>query len=232
VRGISASCESALRRSQKAISRARHFDEPVEATLKALLAKSTNPNAQIYVTGYARFWNSETEQCSNVSWTYSRRHPTSQTGPKMSKERRRQMNDLVDQVNAHLARIVRRLRFTDKRIRVVDYDAAFETHRFCEEGVVEPQREGEVRKELYMYQYRTKDVVLNGTGWNKHEGHPEEPVSIAELEELAGPAVDVDKWLYSRLGKVFHPTTLGYSVIADRVIDAILTNNVTEQISI
>jgi hypothetical protein len=58
-------CPEALRRSQDAI------DNDLFGRLNELftaLKKKLFDDGQIYVTGYARVWDSNTDQCNNVAW--------------------------------------------------------------------------------------------------------------------------------------------------------------------
>ncbi|KAL7814900.1 SGNH hydrolase [Trichoderma aethiopicum] len=61
-------------------------------------------------------------------------------GPKLERKLRQRMNDMVVDVNNKIRRSVDAINaaFAEPRVLFVDYDEAFEGHRFCEPGVIEP----------------------------------------------------------------------------------------------
>jgi len=152
----SGGCDAALAASDAAI-RSLEFETRLTLVLIEVLDKvrwELRPDFFITVTGYARFFDAETEGCDDVSlgvwWSGDGvvRH-----GPKLKRETRRRMNRLVEEVNAKLRRTVegvnRRFGFGPgfgdgggnggrERVVFVDFDDVFEGHRFCEQGVEEP----------------------------------------------------------------------------------------------
>ncbi|CAK7211913.1 hypothetical protein SCUCBS95973_001285 [Sporothrix curviconia] len=114
------------------------------------------PQFRILVTGYARFFNADTDLCDSCSmsvwWHYNNATgiPSNATDTTyLTKGLRRRMNHLVAGANRKLAAVVEQVngRFGaassqdqghSPRILFVDYDAAFDGHRFCEPGVAEP----------------------------------------------------------------------------------------------
>ncbi|KAI9762486.1 MAG: hypothetical protein M1840_001246 [Geoglossum simile] len=218
-------CDVALDDARSKI--AHELDGPVEATLKTFLSRSTNDNLKMYVTGYAKFWNAATTQCDGVSWQYW----LPSTGDKMTQDRRRQMNTLVDQVNTRLANVVAGL--NNPKIHFVDYDALYNGNRFCEEGVIEPQKNGEDRPNLHMHQVATEygqikpEPSLPGaepaSSWARdiiavRQAHPD-AAPVDAYANLSTP--DSADLLPLWMTKVFHPTQLGHSKIAQAVHDAI-----------
>lgn len=133
----SGTCETALARAQSRLD-SRDFDERLHILITELLDKvrweRKKPDFQITVTGYAQFFNERTEPCDDLSLGVWWR------GPKLERPLRRRMNDMVRAVNSKIEKAVAciNLQFTRPKVLFVDYDAAFEGHRFCEPGTAEP----------------------------------------------------------------------------------------------
>lgn len=132
----SGACKTALARAQARLDD-RDFDERLHVLITELLDKvrwERKPDFRITVTGYAQFFNDRTAPCDDMSLGVWWR------GPKLARPLRRRMNDMVRAVNRKIAAAVARInrQFTQPKVLFVDYDAAFEGHRFCEPGTVEP----------------------------------------------------------------------------------------------
>ncbi|KAI1331081.1 SGNH hydrolase [Xylariaceae sp. FL0255] len=132
----SGTCESALANSQQHIE-STEFEESLRILIMEILDKvrwEKKPWFFITMTGYARFFNEVTDECDDMSfgvwWN----------GPKLTKKLRSSMNALVLTVNAKIRKTVEMINssFTKEKIVFVDYDDAFEGHRFCELNVTEP----------------------------------------------------------------------------------------------
>ncbi|KAK2604322.1 hypothetical protein N8I77_007264 [Diaporthe amygdali] len=167
----SGTCEAALKAADAAV-KSSVFEQRLEVILQEVLDKvawEKRPRFSITVTGYARFFNAETPECDDMSlgvW-YG--------GPKLSREIRRRMNELVVAANAKLRRTVGIIdgRFSGARPRVlfVDYDDTFDGHRFCEPGVLEPAYN---RTESWFFLIGGPDNARNETTWpNGTNGDPE-----------------------------------------------------------
>ena len=106
----------------------------LEHTYNAVLDAAAHPDFRLYVTGYARFFNENTTQCNDVDFNYwklpGRRNY-------LTKELRARINELVTMLGEEIAAAVERVNGDrgEPRVVYVDYDRAFEGHRFCEEGV-------------------------------------------------------------------------------------------------
>ncbi|MCJ1386122.1 hypothetical protein MMC17_009247 [Xylographa soralifera] len=95
-------------------------------------APASGAGFRLFVTGYAQFFNSETPQYNDVTFTYWKSFRTSPR--KLTNEIRKTMNNLAKELNQHIEKVV-----ADNLAAIfVDYDARFQSHRFCEPGVVEP----------------------------------------------------------------------------------------------
>ncbi|KAK8058537.1 Lipase 1 [Apiospora phragmitis] len=132
----SGTCETALARAQERLD-GHEFDQRLYLVITELLDKvrwERKPGFRVTVTGYAQFFNDRTAACDDMSLGIWWR------GPKLERALRRRMNAMVRAVNRKIAAAVARInrQFTRDRVLFVDYDAAFEGHRFCERGVVEP----------------------------------------------------------------------------------------------
>ncbi|KAK3379329.1 SGNH hydrolase-type esterase domain-containing protein [Lasiosphaeria ovina] len=137
----SGTCQTALEAAAARIT-SPDFELRLGLVLMEILDKvrwEKRTSFSITVTGYARFFNADTEECDDMSlgvwWP-----PALLGGPKMHQSMRRQMNELVVAVNKKLLRVVSDVnsRFANPRVLFVDYDAEFDGHRFCEPGVSEP----------------------------------------------------------------------------------------------
>jgi hypothetical protein len=132
----SGTCEAALEKADALIA-SPDFELQLQLVLLELLDKVTwerRPWFVVTVTGYARFFNADTDACDDMSlgvwWG----------GPKLKKDVREKMNKLVAAVNEKLRRGIADLnaKFSKPKAFFVDYDAEFEGHRFCEPDVKEP----------------------------------------------------------------------------------------------
>lgn len=167
----SGTCEAALEAADAAV-KSSVFEQRLGVILHEVLDKMSwekRPRFSITVTGYARFFDANTTDCDDMSlgvW-YG--------GPKLSRDIRRRMNELVDAANAKLRRTVDQVesQFRGARPRVVfvDYDDLFEGHRFCEQGVLEPAYN---RTDSWFFLVGGPDNARNETTWpNGTNGDPE-----------------------------------------------------------
>lgn len=120
------------------------------------------PNTQLFVTGYPRFWNADTDHCDTVSFkTYC---PSNSVLP-LIKYRRLEMNRLTGLLNTLIQAVVKNGTFpigSKGSITYVDVDPFFEGHRFCEEGVKEPGYRNEAVW-FYPFEFATNYTLrING----------------------------------------------------------------------
>jgi hypothetical protein len=132
----SGTCEQALNATQVAIE-SSEFEERFRVVVAELLDTvrwEKKPWFSVTVTGYARFFNAETDACNDMSlgvwWN----------GPQLAADVRVRMNALVDAVNDKLARAVDAInaQFVADKLLFINFDDVFEGHRFCEPDVLEP----------------------------------------------------------------------------------------------
>lgn len=132
----SGTCEAALARSEQQIA-SPEFDSHLRLLIMEILDRvqwEKRPWFTITITGYARFFNAETKECDDYSLGMWWR------GPKLKQDLRRKMNRMVTNVNRRIEQAISVINeaFTEPRVLFVDYDDAFDGHRFCEPNVVEP----------------------------------------------------------------------------------------------
>ncbi|KAK3692659.1 SGNH hydrolase-type esterase domain-containing protein [Podospora appendiculata] len=154
------------------------FEQRLSLILLEILDRARwweKPGFSVAVTGYARFFAAETDACDSASMSVWR------GGPVLSKDIRRRMNALVDAVNRKLRAGVEgaNQRFAGEKPRVVfvDFDDAFEGHRFCEEGVSEPDYE---REDTWFFLPGARDVPADDDD------------TVAEMGVIPGDSVLVD----------------------------------------
>ncbi|KAF9875651.1 hypothetical protein CkaCkLH20_07032 [Colletotrichum karsti] len=154
----SGTCEAALQEAAKQIE-GSEFEHRLEMVIMQILDKvqwEKRPWFIITVTGYARFFNADTDECDNctlgVWWQ----------GPKLERKVRRRMNDMVLAVNGKLRMSIDAVnaKFAKPKVVFVDYDTRFEGHRFCEPNVTEPAYN---RTETWFFLVGGKDNNPNTT---------------------------------------------------------------------
>lgn len=222
----SGDCDQALADADNKISTTLWNE--VWNTVFGLLKKATKPTFRLYVTGYVKYWNADTDQCSNAAWTYWK---ASAQGNEMTKERRKKMNDLADKMNSVLASVVQNFHNNNEhRAFFVNYDAAFEGHRFCEQGVTEPSQPGEDRSNTWVFQYNTPVGSLTDTvglqgpvaEWIQEikEAFAKDPslkVNDAYAAQAIRPGDDFSGGAPLFIAKIFHPTSPGHTAIAKAI---------------
>jgi hypothetical protein len=112
------------------------------------------PEAHVLVIGYAQFWNAVTDQCDEADWGILK-------SGKMDKARRDNMNKLTLQMNEKIEAAVNQL--GGSRFIFINPDPFFEGHRFCEEGITEPQRKGDQRPDLFVHKWYTPTEQFDGS---------------------------------------------------------------------
>ncbi|KAK5663985.1 hypothetical protein OQA88_197 [Cercophora sp. LCS_1] len=239
----SGSCESALAAAEAAVESPEfgHKLRLIMAEILDTVKWEKHGDFVVTVTGYAKFFDAETEECEDTSlgvwWGVE--------GSKLTKELRGRINRLVEGVNGRIEQIVRET----KRAVFVDVDGVWEGHRFCEKGVMEPDggREG-----TWFFLPGGGDsnstegatAVRDGIGKREREV-VERIVNDEECEErvkdwgemalcrmamakrrdpglrLKGDLVWEEAMWYvpTYYGKTFHPRSRGHEAIRDRIYE-------------
>ncbi|KAI9854522.1 MAG: hypothetical protein M1813_000985 [Trichoglossum hirsutum] len=218
-------CQKALDDSLTTINDNTKLWSPVWNNINTILQKVPGrSNFRLYVVGYIKFWNAQTDQCDSVSWEYWNIPGT--TPQKMTKDLRKKMNDLVDAVNAKIKNAVQNVNQSDNRVIFVDPDPAFEGHRFCENGVTEPEPAGSPRPNTWFFQLNTP---VGSAAPSTIEATGDALIYQKALIQGSGGSGQVNP-IYSGLGitvagstvplsvaKIFHPTTAGHTAIMNAV---------------
>ncbi|KAF1849905.1 SGNH hydrolase [Cucurbitaria berberidis CBS 394.84] len=161
---LSDNCKSTMDKTSEAID--KELFKWLDDLYTALKAKLTD-DGKIYVTGYAQFWNSNTDQCDDVTWKmwdFPGVHLV-----KLTKANRKRMNELAVRVNNKIKEVIEK-NHSDKIIFVdIDPYVIILGGRFCEAGIKEPDID---RPGLLFYNRGTVDV----------ENSAEDPWSRTELK--------------------------------------------------
>ncbi|KAK5988770.1 Lipase 1-like protein [Cladobotryum mycophilum] len=244
----SGTCETALRNADQQMA-GPEFENRLRLVIMEILDRvrwEKHPSFTITITGYARFFNADTEDCDDYSLGIWWR------GPKLTRELRRQMNEMVIAVNDKIRTSVDSMNaaFTEPRVLFIDYDDAFDGHRFCEAGVIEPDY---LRNETWFFLVGGIDNGLDISPSILETRHavPLPPTSsLVDPEVCLEPSRRSGDWGERALcmmamaaskdpslrtadgevvaqntmwyvptyyGKTFHPRTLGHMAIRDRV---------------
>jgi lysophospholipase L1-like esterase len=111
----------------------------------SILSASDNNNFMLYVTGYVGFFNYDTTIC-NLStfqywWpAYNPSIPETENTPFLTTDVRVELDALVDQMNGVIQQAVNDANslYGSTSVTYVDIQPYFDTHRWCEAGVYEP----------------------------------------------------------------------------------------------
>lgn len=183
----SGTCEAALERSEGQLSDPA-FEERLRLAITEILERVRWEKRlwfTVTITGYARFFNDETEECDECSfgvwWG----------GPKLKRELRQRMNKMVTEVNGKIKTSVDAInaRSAVPRVLFVDYDSAFEGHRFCEPNVTEPDYN---RNETWFFLVGGQD---SGQESGNHTLPEEPPAKDKDVVTSESPLVNTETCL-------------------------------------
>ncbi|KAH0559576.1 hypothetical protein GP486_003914 [Trichoglossum hirsutum] len=128
----SGDCQTEINQANTHLA-SQDFPKEVTDAITTIMTKVPSTGFRLYVTGYAQFFNAATDQCDQASlgfWRLSQ--------PLLTKALRAQINTAVQALNVALKAIVDTYFKGDPRVVFIDYDPDMETHRWCEEGTIEP----------------------------------------------------------------------------------------------
>lgn len=164
-------CETTLNLVQNKISETDFTAELIQ-TLAAIVAagrraEGANPPAsfQVYVAGYVQFWNDDDLGCDSIYWNV---WPLDAPLLYLTTQRRQQMNNLVDQLNAVIEAVATAM--NGLGVFYVDhttFQPAFDKHRFCEPANQDYLQEPTGSK-TYFWHYA-------GPGWGSGSEGDESP---------------------------------------------------------
>lgn len=189
----SGTCEEALRRSETALE-GPDFEHHLRLVIMEILDSvqwEKRPWFTITVSGYARFFNEQTEDCDERSFGVWWR------GPKLKRELRRRMNKMVLSVNDKIQSSINAINadFTEPRVMFVDYDDLFDGHRFCEPNVTEPDYS---RNETWFFLVGGQDnhqgFQIQRAAFNKHEPILSQNSPLLDPETCLSPAQRSGDW--------------------------------------
>lgn len=172
--------------------------------------RRSGPNmaTAIFQTGYAQFFDAYTEQCNNVGFLYWG------AGIRMEQELRYKLNRLTHELNYVLQYYIdvfntrntkegNSWRLETTPVHFVNVDPFYSGHRFCREGVKEPDFRN---KDSYFYHLLSprQVEVLEGKGKNLTKDEAEDMVEKYYDQEVTTARMPVE------VIKAFHPTPPGF----------------------
>ncbi|OJJ98707.1 hypothetical protein ASPACDRAFT_30615 [Aspergillus aculeatus ATCC 16872] len=133
------------------------------AAYLSIMNKATNADFRLYVTGYPRFFNNETTTCDYSSFHFWWGKYNGAWDPRivyLTTAMRTEMNGLVQQVNSVISAAISEANTVlgSAGVVYVDVEPYFEGHRFCEDGVKEPDSS---RDATYFFLSNWKDVMID-----------------------------------------------------------------------
>lgn len=214
-----ATCEKEIREA-RALIQSQSLINQIDAVI-ARSSKCMHPDALLLVTGYARFFNEQTDLCDHI--TFSRTRPLDH----LTKDKRRALNQLVSMLN-DVIRASAKLHGA----KYVDMDAIFEGHRFCENGVHEPDIR---REETWFFNLPAAEFQAEE---KDHEVQPDSRIApkkdsfqqwvrFSQLPWIASEGEDTERsrtlnFPDLETTRTFHPTVLAHQAIANFIVEEIL----------
>lgn len=123
-------------------------------------AGGTNPPEafQIYIAGYVGFWNHDNPACDDVSFGYWR-----WSKPKLTRDLRKRMNDLVDQLNGVIKSVATQMSGLGV-IYVEGFQTTYEKHRFCEPPDEADYLASPIGKKTWFWHLDSPNLINGGEG--------------------------------------------------------------------
>ena len=132
-----------------------------------------------YYTGYAKFFDTTTNECDTVSWHFWLNIWTRQF---LTQARRQTMNDLVDLINTKISEATQRQGSNVVFVNNDDYYGQT-AGRYCQPGVDENVNAN--RAGLLFYQMKTTDTPWGLPAWDPDDPDLSDKRSISDDEVLA-----------------------------------------------
>ncbi|KAI4244220.1 MAG: hypothetical protein LQ352_006885 [Teloschistes flavicans] len=205
---------------------AKNATKVIQKALDKGRGTSVGDKFAVYVSGYARFFNQDTEQCNTVTFKPSWNPITAEY---LTQERRKKMNDLALALNKLLKDVAESFP-GDQYVHYVDIDATYEGHRFCDRDEPSPDD-----AETWFFNWYTKEdpkiasIIQNMAYYKAAQeggdtGIHTDADYINALYDAGGndPAA---QGLLSDTVRVFHPTTKGHQGIRDVFKQAIASGS-------
>ncbi|TGJ88663.1 hypothetical protein E0Z10_g8 [Xylaria hypoxylon] len=212
----------------------------IDKTIKKVVEKgrkgTIGDNFKLYVTGFPQFFNAETEGCNEV--TFARTANPNDDGKEhtnMTMELRKDFNSMSVQLNKAIEDAVSRNQ--DQGVKWVPIDGEMEGHRYCEEGINEPDQHND---NLWLFHYpyhEPSDAAVDGPllkAFDKVAASADINTSFKTYNDFQNAVFDaidtgtsanttgIQDSLWSSIGhrvKVFHPQDNLHEKIRDLVLD-------------
>ncbi|KAJ5884630.1 mutanase, partial [Penicillium taxi] len=148
------------------------FQYQLKEIYKNISTKAGDTEFDLYVTGYPQFFNGDNEDCNYTTFMWGWEHYYSgsfadwlKSDPRevwLTTDVRQEFNDIVQSANQAIEAAVKtaNTEIGTSVIHYVDVDTSFEGHRWCEEGVHEPDPDN---VNTYFFLSGWKDVTESGT---------------------------------------------------------------------
>ncbi|CAO2654026.1 Nn.00g107590.m01.CDS01 [Neocucurbitaria sp. VM-36] len=173
----------------------------------------------IYQTSYSQFFDSYTDQCDSTSF-----YVIDFIGPKITKDLRIKLNRLTHEVNyvisyyadllnVQYSRPVGNPSLFSAAVSFVDVDISYNGHRFCRQGVQEPEHHNTDTHFFNLNLLASTDgktVTVSGTNMTI----PRENATAGWIDANYGDGVHAS-WAW--VMKTFHPTPAGFTHTKDMI---------------
>lgn len=213
-------CDDVIKSSQDKVKSA-DFKKGIAEVIDKAIAKGTatvGGSFKVFVLGYAQFFNDRTEQCNNKqlltpAYLLPHAHGT------LTIELRQTLNQLARDLNEAIQTAIMGVS-NPAQVIYVDYDRAFESHRFCDRPEPNPtdpdtwfitfpvkEEEEQANRDFLLGIPRIRDLKDDPSS---------KPVTEDEFIQLIGEASgDDNKRLQIGIDtvSVFHPTPMGHRAI-------------------
>lgn len=210
----------------------------MDQTIKAITDQGGTGLAKLIVIGYTAPYNQDTTQCDDVTFQFwpGEKHPAY-----LTQNVRAEINSKITNLNTVIEAAAQRANGANggaTDVVFVDYSVAWNGHRFCEDGVVEPAKNRENTWFFNLPDYDDEDLD-DLEGKDIMNGLPD-PSTCSAAAQLSGDwgdlalcdiamAIAADINLVSTLGSLFggpeygrigHPKPIGHLSIADGAFTA------------
>ena len=159
----------------------------IASAVKEIINKSRNDDFKIYMTGYVTFFNETTPLCDSSSFRIYNPHyddtHEENSGPFLTTALRTQLNDVVIALNRVLSSVtdsINAFYAHAPRVIFVDPNPAYAGHRWCEDGVYEPDND---RLDTWLFLSSTPDNNLPDNPAGASESYNQE-----QSQQNAGPS--------------------------------------------
>lgn len=158
----------------------------ITLALKEIIERNGNDAFKVYMTGYVTFFNETTPLCESSSFRiYSPHYDTTHKEkgqPWLTTAVRIQLNDIVRSLNkmlSHIADSINAYYANSPRVVFVDPNPAYAGHRWCEDGVREPDND---RLDTWLFLSSSPDNSIPENPSGASESYDQE-----QSDQVAGP---------------------------------------------